>query len=147
MTQTTSNDDNINTHDFDQARTTFLSRIDDNADDDKLIEILINMCGTYSTTSINKLLVLAAAAGDPRFDEYGAANVLPILRSLELTDDLLADVETLLNAMRREDTAAYEQAQREYAEITSPFRQAAIRLLTKYGRPTYPDVERELNNL
>jgi hypothetical protein len=135
--------------DFDLARQLVLSYLteDEYGEYERLVQALLAVRITCSRNSLRRILVLLTAVSDPRFDEYGAANVLPILRCLELTDDLQADVETLLENMRREDTAAYEQAQREYAEITSPFRQAAIRLLTKYGRPTYPDVERELNNL
>jgi hypothetical protein len=91
--------------------------------------------------------VLVTAVGDPRFDQYSAADAMAILRDLKLTDDLSQDVETFLSAMKEGDEAALLQAEKEAAEIANPFKQAAIRLVTRFGKPNYVQVQAELENL
>jgi hypothetical protein len=134
-------------NDFEQARALLLSFFVEDGDDSRLPEALMAVRETCSLDAFHRVLILADAVGDPRFGEFGAANALAILRRLEITDDLNADVDTLLEAMREEDAAAYKKVQQEAAEITDPYRQAAIRLMTKFRQPNVEQVERELQRL
>jgi len=134
-------------NDFEQARALFLSCFLENGDDSRMADAFLAVWNTCSVDAFNRLLVLADAVGDPRFDEYGAADALAILRHLEITDDLNADVEALLQAMKQEDDAARKQAERESAEINDPYRQAAIRLLTRFREPNIQQVMYELTEL
>lgn len=134
-------------NDFTNAAALIASYAEEGADDTKLPEVLLQVREMYGAAVFNRLLVLMAAIEDPRYDRYGCADALPLLLSLNLTDDLNADVEALLEAMRLEDTSAYKQAEQEAAEINDPYRQAAIRLLTKFRSPNWAQVERELQQL
>jgi hypothetical protein len=138
-------DTNTLTNDFETARLLALSHLEEDGDN-SLVEALMAVRNTCSLNSLNRLLVLVTAVGDPRFN-YGAADALVILRDLELSDDISQDVETFLSAMKEGDEAALLQAEKEAAEIANPFRQAAIRLLTQFGNPTYVQVQAELDNL
>jgi hypothetical protein len=139
-------DTNTLTNDFETARLLALSHLKEDGDN-SLVEALMAVRNTCSLNSLNRLLVLVTAVGDPRFDQYSAADAVAILRDLKLTDDLSQDVETFLSAMKEGDEAALLQAEKEAAEIGNPFRQAAIRLLTQFGKPTYVQVQAELDNL
>jgi hypothetical protein len=137
---------NTLTNDFDTARLLALSHLE-NSDEKSLLDGLLAVRNTCSADSLNRILLLMEAVGDPRFDEYGAADAVAILRDLKLSDDLSQDVETFLSAMKEGDEAALLQAEKEAAEIANPFRQAAIRLLTQFGKPNYVQVQAELENL
>lgn len=135
------------TDDFDQAVALIASYFTEKDDDSELLNALVAVRITCTPDSLKRILILISAISDPRFDEYGAADSLAILRDMKITDELDADVEFLLESMRLADIAAFEHAQREYAEVTSPFRIAACRLLTKFGQPSYPQVQEALKNL
>jgi hypothetical protein len=49
--------------------------------------------------------------------------------------------------MQEADAAEYREAERQAAEITNPFRQAAVRLLTKFREPNLEQIKRELTCL
>ena len=134
-------------NDFTSAAALIASHAEEGTDDTKLPEVLLQVREMYGAAVFNRLLVLMAAIEDTRYDKYGCADVLPLLLSLRLTDDLGADVETLLQAMKQEDDAAYEQAARESAEEANPYRRAAIRLLTKFKEPNHVQVAWELEHL
>lgn len=134
-------------NDFEQARALLLSFFVEDGDDSRLPEALMAVRETCSLDAFHRVLILADAVGDPRFDEYGGADALSILRDLTITDDANADKERLIEAMRVEDAAARKQAEQEAAEINDPYRQAAIRLLTKFRSPNWAQVERELKRL
>jgi hypothetical protein len=134
-------------NDFGRARALILSFLLEDGDDSRLPEALMAVRETCSLDAFHRVLILADAAGDPRFGEFGAANALAILRDLTITDDANADKERLLEAMRTQDAAAYKEAEKEVAEINDPYRQAAIRLLTKFRQPNVEQVERELQRL
>jgi hypothetical protein len=133
-------------NDFDQARALILSYYMD-ADDANLPEILMKVRETCSPGAFHRVLILAAAIDDPRFDRYGLADVLPLLRDLEITSDLLADVERLLDAMRQEDEAVEAEARLEAAKYADPFYRVAVRLLRKFRNPTLEQAMFELSRL
>lgn len=133
--------------DFDQARALLVSYAMEGADDSRLPEILMQIRETCGHDAFNRLLVLSAASDDPRFDKYGCADVLPLLRDLTITDDLKGDVERLLEAMRQEDTAIWEQARRDAAEQADPFRRAVVRLYRRFREPNLSQVLYELQRL
>src|SRR6478735_1897819 len=116
------NEHNIN--DFEQARALLLSYFVEDGDDSRLSEALMAVWNTCSADSFNRLLILAEAVGDPRFTEFGGADALAILRDLTITDDLTADVETLLEAMHVDDDAARKEAERNAAEINDTYKKA-----------------------
>jgi hypothetical protein len=132
---------------FEQARALFLSYFLENDDDSRMADAFLAVWNTCSVDAFNRLLVLADAVGDPRFDEYGVADALAILRRLEITDDVNADVETLLQAMKQEDDAARKQAERHAAKEADPYRRAAVRLLTNFRQPNIQQVMHELTKL
>jgi hypothetical protein len=132
-------------NDFDQACALIASYHLENADDTRLPEIMAAIKETCGHAAFNKILVLLEAAGDPRF--FGAADVPALLRDLEITSDVKADAERLLSLIAEQDAAAYKQAEREAAEINDPYRQATIRLLTKFREPNIEQVMYELTNL
>ena len=134
-------------NDFEQARALLLSFFVDDGDDSRLPEALMAVHETCSFDAFHRCLILADSVGDPRFAEFGAANALAILRDLAITDDANADKERLLEAMKEEDDNARKQAEQEAAEINDPYRQAAIRLMTKFRSPNWAQVERELQRL
>jgi hypothetical protein len=132
-------------NDFEQARALLLSFFVEDGDDSRLPEALMAVRETCSLDAFHRVLILADAAGDPRF--FGAANVLALLRDLEITSDVKADAERLLSLIAEQDDAARKQAEQEAAEINDPYRQAAIRLMTKFRSPNWAQVERELQRL
>lgn len=129
-------------NDFDQARALFLSHAVEGAEDSQLPTILMQIRETCGPDAFNRILVLAAALDDARFDEYGCADVLPLLRDLTITDDLNADVGALLDEMRKED----EQAWREAHEEADPYHRAAVRLM-QFRNLNLAQVMRELERL
>src|SRR6185503_8581688 len=126
--------------DFELARQLLLWFFYEDDDESRMALSLLAVREKCSVAAFHRLLVLAEAVRDPRFDEYGAADVLPILRNMEITNDLNGDVERLLESMRLADIAAFEKAEREAASINDPFRRAAIRLLTKFRNPNLEQV-------
>ena len=133
--------------DFDQARALILSYFNEDTDDARLPQALTAVRDTCGINAFHRVLVLAAAIGDPRFDEFGAADVLPLLRNLEISDDFSSDLERLLEAMRLEDGEAERAALREAAEELNPYRRAAIRLLKKFREPNIHQIMYELTKL
>jgi len=132
---------------LDQARALIASYALECAGDDQLPQILLQVRDICGANAFHRLLVLAAAVCDSRYQPYGCADVLPLLRKLTVTNDLKADVEALLDAMRRDDTAKLEAAQRTAAEIDDPYHRAAVRLLRKFRNPNLAQVMRELERL
>ncbi len=59
------------------------------------------------------------------------------------------DQETIAETVPNDELDALIQRldEQESAEEGNPYRQAAIRLLTKYPEPTFDHVQHELNNL
>jgi hypothetical protein len=132
---------------FDEALALFTSYYTEDGDDSRLLDAFLAVRNTCSEDSFKRILVLAEAVLNPRYDEFGAADSTAILRTLEITDDLDADVKCLLAAMQEADAAEYREAERQAAEITNPFRQAAVRLLTKFREPNLEQIKRELTCL
>lgn len=132
---------------FEQAKALILSYIEEGTDDARLSEVLTAVRDTCGQDAFNRMLVLAAATKDYRYDQYGAADVLLLLRSLEITADFQSDVERLLESMRVENADAESTALREAAEETNPFRRAAVRLFTKFREPNIEQVMYELTKL
>jgi hypothetical protein len=139
-------DENVMT-DFDQARALILSHHTEDAADDRLPRVLMQVREICGLDSFNRILVLAAAIEDHRYEEYGLADVLPLLSDLEVTADLRDDVERLLEAMRKEDAAVEAKARHEASELADPYRRAAVRLLRKFRSPTLEQALFELTRL
>jgi hypothetical protein len=61
-----------------------------------------------------KVLVLAAAVADERFDQFdpGLAKVLALVRAFDTTDDVAADVEKFLMLLQEECSAV--EAERDF---------------------------------
>lgn len=91
------------------------------------------------------LAYVADGAEDSRLPE--AILVIRPTCSADSLKKLNADVETLLEFMRKGEAADYQQDETATTEIENPFRQAAIRLLSEFPEPTYEQLQHELNNL
>lgn len=128
---------------FEQARAIIASYALEGADDDRLTEVLMQVRDTCGADAFHRVLVLAAAVCDPRFEEYGAADALPILRDLTITNDVNADAEALLAAMQEEDKQALRKAEAE----ADPYHRAAVRLYRRFKEPNTEQVMRELARL
>lgn len=96
----------------------------------ELFRLLRELC----PDGFHRILVLANAIKDERFEAAGLADVLPLIRSLQITDDVAADTEKLLAAMEQEDAAIWKAAcsLADFAQTLpegDSFRLAAERLL------------------
>ena len=127
--------------DFENARWLVLSH-----SDAEVVDVLKLVRDVYPS-EFDKMLVLAASIKDERFDRYGCADVLPIIRNLELTNDFGTDSERLLTLMRYADReATADSVASEIDRIADdPQRRVIEHALRKHGSGiAYALLEQEL---
>jgi len=111
------------TQDCDFAVGLFLSYIAEDPSDRRMTE-LFRLLHELHPKQFARILVLAAAIKDRRFDEYGLADAGQLLRTFEPTDDLRADVERFLELMQQEDELVEKEARAASGQDDTFARQA-----------------------
>jgi hypothetical protein len=122
--------------DFDDAVALFVSYAMEGNCDARLTELLRVVREMYSPDAFDRLLVLFQAATSPRFTEYRCADTMALLRNFEVTADVRADAERLLDLMQASDAEAATDSFEGFLhslDVDDPMQQAAERALRKYG--------------